>query len=338
MTTTASRPAAAGSTAARSGRRRNRLDWLVLRWQARLDAEWVDRVGPWIGAAVVFVVYVTIALARVSRLDAGDDLARHMQAAWELAQGRAPHTTIGVEGNLFADRFPILFVPMAAVTRVLPTMPTLLAAQSAALALAILPLWQLARRIALLRVGAAATLCLAYALHPAVVGLDLADFHPAVMAMAPMLTAAYYAERRRWGRFAVAAVLTVGFSSEFGLVIATMGVLLILERERRAGVRALVGGLVWTFGALLLVQRPLGTTGLIAPHAFDAYGETFLDVLIAMVRNPFRPIGDLIAEAQQLGASCRPGTQRGGRSESGLDQPRQFEQIAAVRDDARVGA
>jgi uncharacterized membrane protein len=275
------------------------LDWLLLRWQARLDARWVDRTGPWVAASVLFIIYLSIALARSSRLDAGDDLARHLQAAWHLAEGRAPVTTVGTQGNLFADRFPILFLPVAAVTRVLPATPTLLAAQAGALAIAILPLWRLARNIALLRVGAAAALCLAYALHPAVIDLDLADYHPAAMAMAPLLAAAYFAERRRWGRFAVASILAVGFSSELGLVIATMGVLLVVERERRAGLRALVAGLAWTFGALLLIQAPIGTTGLVGPGAFDSYGGSFLDVVISMVRNPFQPLGDLL-EQQNL--------------------------------------
>jgi uncharacterized membrane protein len=296
VTTTANRSTLTRPGGSLPGRRRNRLEWLLLRWQARLDAQWVDRVGPWVAAAVLFVVYATIAFARASRLEAGDDLARYIQAAWHLVEGRAPVTTVGAEGNLFADRFPILFVPVAAVTRVLPAEHTLLAAQAGALALGILPLWQLARRVALLRVGAAAALCLAYALHPAVIGLDLSDFNPAAMAVAPMLTAAYYAERRRWKRFAVASVLTVGFASEFGLVIATMGVLLVLERQPRAGLRAFFGGLAWTFGALLLVQAPLGSTGLVAPGAFHEYGESFLDVLISMVRNPFRPLGDLLAQ------------------------------------------
>ena len=296
VTTTANRPTLTGPSGALPGRRRNRLEWLLLRWQARLDAQWVDRVGPWIAAAVLFLVYVTIAFARASRLEAGDDLARYIQGSWHLVEGRAPVTTVGAEGNLFADRFPILFVPLAAVTRVLPAEHTLLAAQAGALALGILPLWQLARRVTLLRVGAAGALCLAYALHPAVIGLNLADFNPATLAVAPMLTAAYYAERRRWKRFAVASVLTVGFASEFGLVIATMGLLLVLERQPRAGLRALFGGLAWTFGALLLIQAPLGSTGLVAPGAFHEYGDTFLDVLIAMVRNPFRPIGDLLAQ------------------------------------------
>ena len=41
-----------------------------------------------------------------------------------------------------------------------------------------------------------------------------------------------------------------------------------------------------------------------APGAFDAYGDTGLEVLIEMLRNPFRPIGDLLAEENVAAAWC----------------------------------
>ena len=171
----------------------------------------------------------------------------------------------------------------------------LLAAQAASLALGIVPLWHLGRKVANLRVGAASALCLVYALHPALVDLNLGDFHPSAMAITPLMLAAYSAERRRWGRFGLFAVLAVAWSSELGLVIATMGLVLLLEGERRVGTVALAGGLAWTTGALLAVQGPLGT-GLVGEGAFTAYGDTALEVLIEVLRNPFRPLGDLLAD------------------------------------------
>ena len=74
-----------------TGRRRNRrLDFLLLRWQARLDARWVDRVLPWAVAGLLFVVFLTAALARVDRLETGTELARASQAAWQIGEGRRP--------------------------------------------------------------------------------------------------------------------------------------------------------------------------------------------------------------------------------------------------------
>ncbi len=269
----------------------------MLRWQARLDARWADRVVPWATAAVLFAVWTALAVSRVERLEAGSALARHVQAVWLLASGEQPETTIAPVGNLFADRFPVLLVPLAALTRVLPLTATLLAVQSASLALGAVPLWHLARRVANLGVGASATLVFAYALHPALADLDLADFNPATMALTPLLAAAYFAEQRQWRRFALASVVVVLWSSEFALVIAGMGALLLFEGERRAGLRTLIAGAAWAGVALFVVQVPLGSTGIVAPGAFDAYGSNGLDVLIEMVRNPFRPLGDVLAEA-----------------------------------------
>jgi uncharacterized membrane protein len=286
-------------TTARStsaGRRRNRrLDYLLLRWQARLDAQWVDRVVPWAAAAVLFVVFFAAALARVDRLDAGAELARASQAAWQLAAGRAPESTIGTDVNFFGLRLPLGFIPLAALTRVFPTTITLLAAQAGSLALGVVPLWHLTRKVTNLRIGAASAVVLAYACHPAVLDLDLADFNPAALAMTPLLVAAYAAERRQWTRFYVACLLTVIWSSELGLVIMALGIALIVEGERRAGIRAAIGGLAWTCVALFAIQAHLGT-GLVARGAFTSYGDTGLEVLLEMVRNPFRPLGELLAE------------------------------------------
>lgn len=280
-----------------STRRRNRrLDWFLLRWQARLDARWADRVVPLLITGVLFVAYASLALARVDRLDAGPTLARFTQAAWHLAEGRPPEVTVGPDTNLFTDRFPALFVPLAAVTRLLPATTTLLVLQALALAAGVVPLWMLARKVAHLRVGAAAALAIAYALHPAIADLDLADFNPQAFALAPLLATAYFAERRHWGRFALAALAAMLWSAEHGLVIATFGLVLVAEGERRVGLRAAAGGLAWTLVSLFGVQLPLGDTGLIAPDAFAQYGDSGLDVLIELLRNPFRPVVDLFGE------------------------------------------
>jgi hypothetical protein len=288
--------AARRSRPAALGRRRNsRLDWVLLRWQARLDARWADRVVPWAVAGLLFVVLFTAALGRAHRLDAGADLARAIQAAWFLGDGSSPEVTIGEDVNYFALQFPVAFIPIAAVVRFLPAAGTLLALQSASLALGVVPLWHLARKVAQLRVGAAAALVLVYGLHPALADLALGDFHTTTMAMTPLMVAAYAAERCRWARFGAFSAAAVACSSELGIVVATMGLLLVLRGDRRPGGLAIAGGLGWTTAALLAVQGPLGT-GLVGAGAFTDYGDTALEVLIEVLRNPLRPIGDLLVE------------------------------------------
>jgi hypothetical protein len=282
-------------TVAIARRRNSRLDWLLLRWQARLDAAWADRVVPWALAGLLFLVYFSIALARVDRLDTGSDLARAVQAAWLIGHFESPDTTIGTDVNYFGLGLPLAFVPIALLTRILPATGTILAAQSASLALGVVPIWLLARRAANLRVGAAGALVVAYALHPAVLDLSLADFHPMAMALTPLVAAAYAAERRRWRQLAVFCVLAVALSAELGLVVAMLGIILVLEGERRAGTVTGLLGLAWTVGSVLFVQHRLGS-GFVDVGAFDSYGDSGLEVLIEMLRNPFRPLADLVAQ------------------------------------------
>lgn len=277
-------------------RRNRRLDWLLLRWQARLDASWADRVVPWVLAAGLFLVYAGVAVARIERLDAGPTLARHLQAAWQLAEGRPPELTVGDDGNLFADRLPLLYLPLAALTRVLPAATTLVVVQAAAIAVGVVPLWLLARKVVCLRVGAALALAFAYGCHPAIADLAVGDVHPQTMALSPLLAAAYFAERRAWRRFAIASVVAVLWSAELGLVVAALGVGLVAEGERRVGARVAVAGLAYTVVALLAVQSPLGRTGLVAADAFDDYGDSGFEALVEMLRNPFRPVVDMAGE------------------------------------------
>ena len=53
---------------------RRRVNSQMMRWQARLEAGWADRYLPWIGAAVLTLIYFSLAEARVRSLDAGTDL------------------------------------------------------------------------------------------------------------------------------------------------------------------------------------------------------------------------------------------------------------------------
>jgi uncharacterized membrane protein len=246
-------------------------------------------------AAALFVTYLVVALARVERLEAGTSLARYVQALWFLADGKVPELTIGVDGNLLADRLPLVMWPVGALSRIVPATGLLLSLQAASLALGAVPLWRLARRVANLRVGATAAIVAAYGAHPAVADLALADFQPATLATGPLLAAAYFAERRRWRWFTVCCLGAMACASELGLVVATFGIVLMLDGERTVGARAAVGGFMWTLTAVV-VQQQVGDGGLVAPGAFDGYGDGALGVLIDMVRNPFTPLGDLVRE------------------------------------------
>ena len=265
----------------------------MMRWQARLEAGWADRYGPWIAASVLALLYFTLAEARVRSLDAGGDLAAAAQGVWLVGHGHSPDLTI-TGTHLLAQHLPIGMYPVAYLTRVLPAIPTLLALQALGLALGVVPLWAIARRVAGLRVGAAVALTVAYGASPTLNNLNLSDFHPAAIAVAPLLGAVYLALRGRWRSFAIVSASAVIWSAELALVIAGIGVLILLQGERRIGIRTIVAGLAWTIVAVLILEPRFGSTGFIAPGAFKGYGSNFFSIAGSMVIHPHKVLGDLL--------------------------------------------
>jgi hypothetical protein len=90
-----------------------RLDKISLRWQARLDTEWSDRVLPWLVALVVFLVFAALALARARSLEDGVDLGIYTQAAWLIGRGSEPTITLERGLHFLAHQASFLFYPVA---------------------------------------------------------------------------------------------------------------------------------------------------------------------------------------------------------------------------------
>lgn len=275
---------------------RRRLDNLSLRWQARLDSEVYDRVLPWVFAAVIFAVFVGLALAQARSLEGGTDLGVYTQAAHLIVEDGEPIVTVEGGTHVLAKQAAFLFYPIAWLTAVLPTIPTLLVVQSAALALGVVPLWRLARRRANLRTGAAFALVWAYAFYPALHSLNLGDFHPEAMAIPALLFAGYFGLCERWVLYGAACAVAVLARADLGLAVAGMGGMLILEGNRRPGLISIAAGIAYTALAVLVIQPAFGDGGSAHVESFSEYGDAPPGILGGMLTNPFGVIGDLTLE------------------------------------------
>ena len=256
----------------------------------------------------LFVVYAAVALARVDRLDAGTDLARHVQAAWQLAEGRPP------ELDDRRRRQPLRrpparrsSCPLAALTRVLPTTgdaarrPGGRARRRRRAAVAAGPQGRPTS-------GSAPPLALAARLRlppgrrrPRPRRLQPAGDGPVAAARRRLLRRA----PARGRRFAVAAVVAVLWSSELGLVDRRDGrrphrrggaAHRAAGRRRRAGVDAA--------SPSSSSSRRSGAPGSSRPARSTDYGDGGLEVLIEMLRNPFRPVGDLLGAEETSSSWC----------------------------------
>ena len=271
---------------------RRRLDYLVLRWQARLDGAWADRVIPWAAMAGLFVVFAALALARVRSFETGDDLATWVQGAWLITHGLPADSTV-TGRHLLEPQFAVGFYAVAQLTRILPTTVALVLLQSLALSLGVPAVWRICRQVCTLRVGAAMGAVFAYAVHPVVHQLNLADVHPEALAVPALLWGAYFALRGRWRWAAPLFVVAVAMRSDLGLTVAAIGLCVALSGRGAGGRRLAAAGFAWTVVAQLVIQPAIGDGAFIHEGAFRDYGEGILGVVWGMVTHPWEVIGDV---------------------------------------------
>lgn len=274
---------------------RRRLDNLSLRWQARLDSATADRLVPWTAAALLFVVLAALSLGQARSLATGEVLASFVQASWLINEGEPAFVTIE-ESHLLADQAGFMFYPVAWLAGVVPTIPTLLVIQSAALAIGIVPVWRIARRVAGLRVGASAVVIAAYALYPPLHEVNLGGFSVAALALPALLGAVLFALTDRWTPFWACVAVALLCRADYGVVVAGIGVLLILRGQRRPGVASVVVGFGWMLVAVLAIQPYYADGAFVHADAFAQYGDSPLGVVGGMLISPFEVLGDAFTE------------------------------------------
>lgn len=265
---------------------RRRIDYVVLRWQARLDAAWADRTLPWLGTIGLFVVLAAMSLARARSLETGDEMAVWVQGAWQVVEGIEPRSSI-TGRHLFEAQFAVGFWPVAQGTRLFAPIPYLLLLQSLALALGVPAVWHTCRRVCHLRVGAAMAAIVAYAAFPALHELNLTDFRPEVLALPALMWGSHLAYRDRW-RWAIPLfVVAVSMRSDLGLTVAAIGLGLWWAGRGRGGRRMAVLGVAWTLLAHLVLQPWVGDGSFAHEDAFARFGDGPLEVVWGMVTRPW---------------------------------------------------
>ena len=275
---------------------RRRLDNQSLRWQARLDSATADRVVPWSAAALLFVILASLSLAQARSLRTGADLASFVQASWLINEGEPAFVTIK-ESHVLADQAGYIVYPVAFMAGIVSAIPTLLVLQSLMLALGIVPVWRIARRVADLRVGASVVVISAYALYPPLHEVNLGGFHVAAIALPALLGAVLFALTDRWWVFWACIAVALLSRADYGLVVAGLGAFLVFRGERRPGWTAIGVGLGWMLLALFVIQPYYADGAFVHADAFAEYGTSPLGALGGMLARPFTVVGAIFTEA-----------------------------------------
>ncbi|MFT7475219.1 MAG: putative membrane protein [Verrucomicrobiales bacterium] len=268
---------------------------LGLRWQARLEGNGPDRAIPWVLALILFVGFGALSLARYRSLELGSQLAAWMQGMWLVGEGQESFVTL-TERDLFDGQFSLIMWPIAKLATVVPAGPMLLTLQSAALALAVVPLWRIARRVLELGIEAALVLTVAYGLQPQLHNLNLSEFHPEALAVPAFLWAYLFSQDKHWIRYGLAVAFALSTRSDLGLVVMGLGALLAVEGRIRAGRLTAAVGAIWAIVALWIFQADLAGGEFVYRDAFAAYGDSPISILWGMLTDPVQALSDFFAE------------------------------------------
>ncbi len=100
----------------------------------------------------------------------------------------------------------------------------------------------------------AALMAGAYLLSPALLGLNIFDFHPVSFAAPLLLYAMLALTYKRYAWFIIACILAASCKEDIPLAIATLGLFIIWKYKLpRLGTVLIIGGLVWSFIAFAII-------------------------------------------------------------------------------------
>jgi hypothetical protein len=282
------------TTATKSPSLRRRWGRFVLRTQGLLDGTQADRVIPWVATAGLFGALLALNAAAIRSLDGGSGLGPWVQAAWRRRNGGAGQPVGGVDPAQAS--WSLVSEPILRLTRFVPPEAIFSAVQAGAIALAVVPLWRLARTEAHLRVGAAIVVLVAFALAPTIHRTNLSAFHPEVIALPALLWAYLHARQAHWKRYGALVVLVLACRADLGLTVVALGLVLASRGRRHPGLVTAAGGLIWTAAAVAILGPATPGESLTPAGEFVARSTSPLAVVPRLVTQPITEIGELLTE------------------------------------------
>jgi uncharacterized membrane protein len=216
------------------------------------------------------------------------DLGIFDQAIYLISQGLPPVSSF-LGFHILGDHATWIFYPLALLYRLYPNVHWLFAVQAVALATAAWPVWSLAKQAGCNRANAHLIMRV-YLLYPLVFNVNLADFHPEVIALPALFWAVLLARSRQVYGFVICLLVILGCKAVLGLTVVALGIWLMgAEKNVRLGGIACVMGLGWF---LLATQWILPTFGpgasAIARQAgkYTYLGPSLPEIVIRLLTQP----------------------------------------------------
>jgi len=214
--------------------------------------------------ALIMLVYaVVMSQQSILRYDTfkatAFDLGNMDQVLWNTLHGRPFQFTnqaidwYGPPTRL-AIHFELIILPLSLLYLFHADPRILLVFQTLALTSGALPVFLLTRKHLPRWPLLAAFMAGAYLLSPALLGLNIFDFHPVSLATPLLLYAMLALTYKRYVWFIIACIFAASCKEDVPLAIAMLGILLIWKYKLpRLGTTLLVGGFLWSFLAFAVI-------------------------------------------------------------------------------------
>jgi uncharacterized membrane protein len=219
------------------------------------------------------------------------DLGNMDQVLWNTIHGRwFQFTNQAVDWygppTRLALHFEPILLPLSLLYAFGADPRILLIFQTLALASGTLPVFLLTRKYIPEWPLLATVMAVAYLLSPALLGLNLFDFHPISLATPLLLYAILALTYKRYGWFILACILAASCKEDIPFSLAILGLFLIWKYKLpRLGIALTLGSLLWSFIAF----------GIIIPHFYPgAQHNNFWYRYEALGSSPSDAVGNLI--------------------------------------------
>lgn len=221
------------------------------------------------------------------------DLGIMGQAIWNTAQGRILHESVNLGfsvSRLQVAHWELIYLPLAVIYRLFPSLPLLLWLQTLILAGGVIPIYLFARR-RLQSESAALLVALAYLFYPALHGANMFDIHGLTLATPFLLFTFIYLTEEKFAAAIAFAIISLFCREDVALVIFMLG-----WYARRGRNQPQIGAVLMTLSTLWLLafasrsylwptQEIPAIAGSAAAAANSGENE-IMQILPALLRNP----------------------------------------------------
>src|SRR6266487_1004910 len=229
----------------------------------RLDTHRQQQLAWWLLFVVVGVYALEMSHQTVLRYDTfkatAFDLGNMDQVLWNTIHGRwFQFTNQAVDWygppTRLALHFEPILLPLSLLYAFGADPHILLVFQTLALASGALPVFLLTRKYIPEWPFIAVAMAIAYLLSPALLGINIFDFHPISLATPLLLYAVLALTYKRYGWFILACILAASCKEDIPFSLAILGLFLIWKYKLpRLGIALTIGSLLWSFVAFAII-------------------------------------------------------------------------------------